>query len=87
MAASVPIVQPDHSAFPELVEATGGGVCVPIETAVDLAAAWNELLRSPERLKEMGERGRLGVEKRFSMEAMKDSFIDVMESLGQSKNV
>jgi glycosyltransferase involved in cell wall biosynthesis len=87
MAASVPIVQPDHSAFPELVEATGGGICVPIETAVDLAGAWNELLRSPERLKEMGERGRLGVEKCFSMEAMKDSFIDVMESLLQSKNV
>lgn len=86
MAASVPIVQPDHSAFPELIEATGGGLCVSTETPDALAEAWNELLRSPERLKEMGERGRLGVEKHFSMEAMKDSFVSVMESLVQGRN-
>lgn len=87
MAASVPVVQPDHSAFPELVEATGGGLCVSMETAEELARVWSGLLDSPDRLKEMGERGRLGVEKRFSMEAMKDSFIDVMESLVQPDNV
>ncbi|MBT3482403.1 MAG: glycosyltransferase family 4 protein [Opitutales bacterium] len=87
MAASVPIVQPDFAAFPELVEATGGGVCVSIETADGLARAYDELLRSPELMKEMGERGRLGVEKRFSMEAMKNSFINAMESLLQSKSV
>ena len=87
MAASVPIVQPDHSAFPELIEATGGGICVSTDSAASLAGAWSELLASPDRLKEMGERGRLGVEKRFSMEAMKDSFIAVMESLVQNKSL
>lgn len=83
MAASVPVVQPDHSAFPELIEETGGGVCASMESAEDLAAAWQSLLQSPERLMELGNAGRAGVEKRFSMEAMKDSFIDVMESLVQ----
>lgn len=83
MAASVPVCQPNHSAFPELVEETGGGLCVSMETAQSLAEAWQELLQSPERLAAMGDAGRAGAEKRFSMEAMKDSFMDVVESLVQ----
>jgi len=86
MAASVAVVQPNRSAFPELVNSTGGGVCVDMERAEDLAIAWHDLLKTPDRLIEMGERGRLGVEQQYSMEAMKDSFISVMESLLQSKS-
>ncbi len=86
MAASVAVVQPNRSAFPELVNSTGGGVCVDMERAEDLAIAWQDLLKTPDRLVEMGERGRLGVEKLYSMEAMKNSFITVVESLVQSKS-
>ncbi len=86
MAASVAVVQPNRSAFPELIESTGGGVCVDMENPESLAEAWHELLGSPDRLVEMGERGRLGVEQQYSMDAMKNSFIDVVETLVQSRS-
>ena len=84
MAASVPIVQPNASAFPEIIEETGGGVCVDIDGPESLAEAWQNLLQDPERLKTMGERGRLGVERSYSMQAMKNAFLEVMESMRQS---
>ncbi len=86
MAASVPVVQPNMSAFPEMVEATGGGVCVDMDSPASLAEAWRDLLQSPSRLKMLGEQGRLGVEKHYSMDAMRDTFIAVMESLVQSES-
>lgn len=86
MAASVAVVQPNRSAFPELIDSTGGGVCVDMESPENLATAWHDLLKSPDRLREMGERGRLGTEQLYSMEAMKNSFITVVESLLQSKS-
>lgn len=86
MAASIAVVQPNRSAFPELVDSTGGGVCIEMETPASLALAWQELLESPDRLKELGERGRLGVQKLYSMEAMKNSFLSVIESLLQTRS-
>lgn len=83
MAASVPIVQPNASAFPEIIETTGGGVCVDIDGPESLANAWQDLLRDPQRMKSMGEQGRLGVEQSYSMQAMKNAFLSVVESLRQ----
>ena len=77
MAASVPIVQPNASAFPEIIETTGGGLCVDMDGPESLAEAWQNLLQDPERLKSMGERGRLGVERSYSMQAMKNAFLEV----------
>jgi len=85
MAASVPVVQPNRSAFPELIESSGGGVCVDMDSPEKLAAAWHDLLEEPDRLVQLGDRGRLGVEEKYSMEAMKNSFITIVESLVQSK--
>ena len=81
MAASVPIVQPNASAFPEIIETTGGGVCVDIVGPELLAEAWQKLLQDPEGLKKMGERGRLGVERSYSIQAMKNAFLDIVESI------
>ena len=81
MAASVPIVQPNASAFPEIIETTGGGVCVDIVGPELLAEAWQKLLQDPEGLKKMGERGRLGVERSYSIQAMKNAFLDIVESM------
>lgn len=85
MASSVPIVQPNASAFPEIIETTGGGVCVDIDGPASLAEAWQNLLQDPERLKTMGEQGRLGVERSYSMQAMKNAFLEVVESMRQSR--
>lgn len=85
MAASVAVAQPNRSAFPELIESTGGGVCIDIEGPDSLALAWKDLLADPGRVMKLGEQGRLGVESQYSKDRMRDSFISVMESLLQAK--
>ena len=47
LARGVPVVQPGHGSFPELVEQTGGGIIVPPGDAQALAYALADLLRDP----------------------------------------
>jgi glycosyltransferase involved in cell wall biosynthesis len=70
MAAGVPVVQPRAAAFPELVEATGGGLLCAEENPQALAEAIEELLLDPARARALGEAGRRAVFERFSAEAM-----------------
>jgi glycosyltransferase involved in cell wall biosynthesis len=46
-AAGVPVVQPRHAAFPELVRASGGGVICEPGDPVALAEAIAEVLNTP----------------------------------------
>jgi len=63
-------VQPRHAAFPELVEATGGGVlCEPGDPRL-LANAIESLLLDPQRAKMLGAAGRDVVAREFSIEAV-----------------
>lgn len=65
-AMGLPVVQPAHAAFPELVEATGGGLlCAPDDPAA-LARGLHELLVDRARARALGERGRAAVLERFS---------------------
>ena len=70
LAAGVPVVQPRTAAFPELIEATGGGVLCAPGDAQSLAEAIEALLLDPARASALGEAGRLAVTERFSAEAM-----------------
>jgi glycosyltransferase involved in cell wall biosynthesis len=69
LAAGVPVVQPRHAAFPELVEATGGGV-IAEANAASLAAAIESLLLDPARLRTLGDAGRRAVAERFTVDQM-----------------
>ncbi|MDX1931806.1 MAG: glycosyltransferase family 4 protein [Capsulimonadales bacterium] len=70
LAAGVPVVQPRHAVFPELLEQTGGGVlCEPNDPAA-LADAVENLLRDPTAALALGEAGRRTVNERFSVETM-----------------
>jgi glycosyltransferase involved in cell wall biosynthesis len=70
LAAGVPVAQPHTAAFPELIEATGGGVlCEPGDPRA-LADAIEPLLLNPERARTLGEAGRRAVFEKFSAEAM-----------------
>lgn len=75
MAAGVPVVQPRAAAFPELIEATGGGVLCEPGDAKALADAIEALLLEPERARAMGDAGRKAVLERFSIEAMTDEVV------------
>ncbi|MEI8288480.1 MAG: glycosyltransferase family 4 protein [Verrucomicrobiota bacterium] len=70
LAAGVPVVQPRHGAFPEVLAATGGGLlCEPNQPAA-LAAALDELLADPARARHLGATGRQVVREKFSIAAM-----------------
>ena len=85
MACGVPVVQPDAAAFPELVAATGGGVCVPPRDASALARAWRDLLADEPRRAALGRAGRLGVEKKFSAPTMCAQFLRATARLTAAK--
>jgi glycosyltransferase involved in cell wall biosynthesis len=65
LANGVPVVLPRHGAFPELIEATGGGVLVEPNAPGALAKALAALLLDPARRQELGRRGREAVHRRF----------------------
>jgi len=75
MAAGVPVVQPRTGAFPELIEATGGGITYEGDSKA-LAAAIEELLSNPERARSLGHAGRQAALEKFSAEAMARSTLD-----------
>jgi glycosyltransferase involved in cell wall biosynthesis len=70
LAAGVPVVQPRHAAFPELVAATGGGVLCEPEDPRSLADAIESLLRDPDHARRLGVAGREAVARDFSIERM-----------------
>lgn len=70
MAAGVPVVQPRCAAFPEVLEATGGGVLCEVGDPASLAQELERLLLEPDRARALGQRGRAAVQERFSSDAM-----------------
>ena len=81
LAAGVPVVQPRHAAFPEIVEATGGGMlCAPGDPKA-LADAIEGLLGEPAAAQRLGQRGRDKVLRDFTMAGMAGHFIAAIEPL------
>lgn len=85
MASGVPVVQPRHASFPELLEATGGGLLCEPNTAA-LADGIEELLSQPERARALGETGRQAVLRTFSVERMARDMIEVFQEVQQRNN-
>jgi glycosyltransferase involved in cell wall biosynthesis len=77
-ANGVPVVQPAHGSFPELVEATGGGLLVPPGNPDALARGLAELLADPTRRRAVGERANAAVRERFSAKAMAEATAGVL---------
>jgi glycosyltransferase involved in cell wall biosynthesis len=80
LAAGVPVVQPDHGGFSELVAATGGGRLFPAGNEEALADAIEGLLRTPEQARAMGAAGRAVVRERFTADAMAGEFARLCRS-------
>jgi glycosyltransferase involved in cell wall biosynthesis len=70
LANGVPVVQPRHGSFPELLAETGGGLLVEPGDTDALAGALRGLALEPERGREMGRKGQQVVRDRFTAERM-----------------
>ncbi len=78
MSAGVPVVQPDTASFPELIEATGGGVLCRVNDVESLAEEIGRLAAGPERRKALGAAGRKAVIEKFSADAMARGVIEAI---------
>jgi glycosyltransferase involved in cell wall biosynthesis len=83
MACGIPVVQPNHGAFPEMIERTGGGVLARSQRAADIADAILPLWRERELAKALGRRGAEGVRAHYTVDRMADGMIDVYERVTQ----
>lgn len=81
LANGVPVVQPRHGAFPEMIEATGGGLLVDPDSPEDLARGIETLLGDPGLRQELGRRGREAVHARFHDRAEAEGTLRVYERL------
>ncbi len=70
MAAGVPVVQPNHGAFPEIIRRTGGGILVEPENPQSLADGLLTVLRDRELRADLGRRAHSGVREHYRVEAM-----------------
>ncbi len=83
-AAGLPVVQPRHAAFPELLAATGGGVLCEPDDARSLASELESLLLAPDRLRQLGQNGRQAVCERYTAEVMTRRVEEVFAEAGQT---
>lgn len=80
LAAGVPVVQPDHGAFPELLAETGGGRLFRAGDPTHLAEMLHELLKDRAGRDELAKQGRQTVHARFNAEAMARSTLEIYQS-------
>jgi glycosyltransferase involved in cell wall biosynthesis len=79
LASGVPVVEPRHGAFPELLAATGGGLlCAPDDPA-SLAAGLATLLDDAPRRQALAERGRASVLRDFTADRMAQLFVEAIQ--------
>lgn len=83
LASGVPVVQPDHGAFPELVAATGGGLLHKPGDPVDLAEKLATLLHDAELRQEFSRQGRTAVHSDFSAERMAAETVQVYQQVAR----
>ena len=79
LANGVPVVQPRHGAFPEMIDATDGGILVEPESAEAVATGIIELLSDTDRREYLGETGKINVHQKFSDTIVAEQLLKVFE--------
>ena len=86
MANGVPVVQPRRGAFPEIIEATGGGLIVDVDNPESLADGFQALWRDPARAAALGAAGAAGVREHYSVSRMAEAAERVYAELAGSSS-
>jgi glycosyltransferase involved in cell wall biosynthesis len=80
LANGVPVVQPRHGSFPEIMEKTGGGLLVEPKNPPALADALHELLTNEDRRLRLAETGHERVRSEYSLDLMASRTLAAFES-------
>ncbi len=77
LGGGIPVVQPKHGIFPEMLQKTGGGILTAPGDNGSLAASLGELLHNPEKAVQLGEEGRTGVREKCTARHMATETLDI----------
>lgn len=81
LARGVPVVQPSHGSFPELIAQTGGGVLVPPDDSAALADALAGLLADHNHRGQLSRAGREAVRATLSEDQMAAKMLEIYQAL------
>lgn len=81
MANGVPVVQPAHGTFPELLGATQGGLLFEPGNLNDFVANWESLLLNPDKRLRLAIAGQTKVCESYSSHAMAEESLRMFDSL------
>lgn len=81
IASGVPVVQPDHGAFPEIIEATKAGVLVKPDDTKALADAMEALLLDHNQRDQFANNGIPAVREEYSATRMAERFEELLQKL------
>lgn len=84
MANGVPVVQPAHGAFPELIEKTEGGLLVPPGDPQALADAWEKLYQDRAYHKKLAQQGYERVRQFYNAELMAQESLQFFQKMVDS---
>jgi glycosyltransferase involved in cell wall biosynthesis len=87
MANEVPVVQPRHGVFPEIIEKTGGGILVEPHSVDSLADGIFSLWRDQARADELGRRGAQGVREHYRVQLMAQRTVEAYSKLQKTAAV
>ena len=77
LANGVPVVQPSHGAFPELIEGTGGGILVNPNSVTALVQGIQTLIKNPSQRQQLGSHGKNMVHRAFNDQKLAEATLAV----------
>jgi glycosyltransferase involved in cell wall biosynthesis len=80
LANGVPVVQPSHGAFTELIETTGGGLLTEPANPQDLAAQLGNLLTNDNQRQRLAQTGHKHVHELYDTNALVEASIKIFET-------
>ncbi len=84
LASGIPVVQPEHGIFPEMLSKTGGGILIAPGDSNALAASLATLLENPGKAGQLGEEGRMGVMEKCTGRRMANETLNIYRQFMES---